>query len=92
MGVALTGRIDTNEGLEMCFALSSYSRMRLLWNLLPFLRQSPRPRALSMLNGGKKQRMRDDDVGLERHWSTLAVVTHTTTMTSLAFKHLAEND
>lgn len=36
--------------------------------------------------------MRDDDIGLEQHWSALAVVDHTTTMTSLAFEHLAEND
>ena len=36
--------------------------------------------------------MRDEDIGLEQHWSTLAVVDHTTTMTSLAFEYLAEND
>jgi hypothetical protein len=43
----LTGRIDTKEGPEMCFAISYYSRMRLMWNHLPLLRQSPRPRVLS---------------------------------------------
>ncbi len=66
--------------------------MRLVSNLLPLLRQSPRPRVLSVLNGGKEKAMRDDDLGLEQHWSTAGVINHTTTMMSLAFDHLAEND
>ncbi len=45
-----------------------------------------------MLNGGKEKAMRDEDLGLEQHWSTASVINHTTTMTSLAFEHLAEND
>lgn len=36
--------------------------------------------------------MYDNDVGLDNHWSTIAVVNHTTTMTSLAFEYLAAND
>lgn len=88
----LTGRIDTKEGLETCFTISYYSRMRLICNLLPLLRQSPRPRVLSVLNGGKEKSMYDEDIGLEQHWATRAVIDHATTMTSLAFEHLAEND
>ena len=88
----LTGFVDTKEGLETCFAISYYSRMRLVWNLLPLLRQSPRPRVLSVLNGGKEKAMRDEDVGLEQHWSATTIINHTTTMTSLAFEYLAEND
>ncbi|RDL31189.1 Uncharacterized protein BP5553_09978 [Venustampulla echinocandica] len=92
--VPLNGPEYTKEGLEMCFAISYYSRMRLTWNLLPLLRQSPRPRVLTVLNGGREQPMRDEDLGLEipHHWATLAAINHTTTMTSLAFEHLAEND
>ena len=63
-----------------------------MWNLLPLLRQSPRPRVLSVLNGDREKSMRDEDIGLEQHWYPLAVINHTTTMTSLAFEHLAEND
>jgi NAD(P)-dependent dehydrogenase (short-subunit alcohol dehydrogenase family) len=88
----LTGGIDTKEGLEMCFAISYYSRMRLVQNLLPLLRQSPRPRVLSVLNAGKEKAMNDEDIGLEQHWSTIAIINHTTTMMSLAFDHLAAND
>lgn len=78
----------------MCFAISYYSRMRLTWNLLPLLRQSPRPRVLTVLNGGREQLMRDEDIGLEtqNNWSTRGAINHTTTMTSLAFEQLAEND
>jgi hypothetical protein len=43
-------------------------------------------------NGGREKSMCDEDIHLEHHWSPLAVINHTTTMTSLAFEHLAEND
>ncbi|KFY26649.1 hypothetical protein V491_01222 [Pseudogymnoascus sp. VKM F-3775] len=82
----------TKEGLETCFAISYYSRMRLTYGLLPLLRQSSQPRVLSLLNGGKEKSMFDDDIGLEKRWSAKAVITHTTTMTSLAFEHLAKGD
>ena len=36
--------------------------------------------------------MRDDDIGLEQHWSTFNIINHTTTMTTLALEYLAEND
>lgn len=84
--------VDTKEGLETCFAISYYSRMRLTHGLLPLLRQSSQPRVLSLLNGGKEKSMFDDDIGLEKRWSAEAVITHTTTMTSLAFEHLAKDD
>lgn len=80
---------DTKEGLEIAFALSYYSRMRMVSNLLPLLRQSPRPRILSVLNGGREQRIDTEDLGLERGWAVRAMINHTTTMTSLAFDHLA---
>ncbi|KFX88418.1 hypothetical protein V490_07647 [Pseudogymnoascus sp. VKM F-3557] len=82
----------TKEGLETCFAISYYSRMRLIQNLLPLLRQSSQPRVLSLLNGGKEKPMFDDDISLEKNWSADAVIAHTTTMTSLALEHLAKND
>lgn len=36
--------------------------------------------------------MFDDDIGLEKRWSADAVITHTTTMTSLALEHLAKDN
>lgn len=85
----LTGAHYTKEGLELCFVLSYYTRMRLLANLLPLLAAAPKPRVLSVLNAGKEKAIREDDINLDRSWSPLAAIGHTTTMTTLAFEHLA---
>ncbi|KAE8454578.1 hypothetical protein EG329_000201 [Mollisiaceae sp. DMI_Dod_QoI] len=82
----------TKEGLEISFALSYYSRMRLMSNLLPLLRQSPQPRVLCVLNGGKEALMVEDDLGLEQGWSSGALMKNSTTMTSLALEYMAENE
>ncbi|KAK2752690.1 hypothetical protein FQN54_008068 [Arachnomyces sp. PD_36] len=79
----------TSEGLETCFALSYYSRARLLINLMPLMKRSPRPKVLNVLNGGKEQSVLEDDLGLNHNWSALRVVNHSTTMTSLLFDHLS---
>ena len=84
--------LDTKEGLELCFALSYYARIRLVCNLLPLLRQSPRPRVLSVLNGGHEKALHEQDIGLDERWSPFSIINHTTTMTTLAFEHLAENN
>jgi hypothetical protein len=78
--------------LEECFAVSYYSRLRLITNLLPLLHRAPHPRILSILNGTKEKRINEDDLGLEKSWSIVNVVNHTTICTSLAFDHLASND
>jgi hypothetical protein len=84
--------IDTKEGLEISFALSYYSRMRLTSNLLPLLLQSQQPRVVGVLNGGKENAMLDDDLGLEKRCTMTTVMTHTVTMHSLAFELLAEHN
>lgn len=76
----------------MCFSLSYYSRMRLVYNLLPLLHRSARPRILSVLNGSKEGPVHEDDIGLARRWAPLVVVNHVTTMTTLAFEHLAKSE
>ncbi|TVY84965.1 Oxidoreductase lepF [Lachnellula suecica] len=91
--VPLNGAEYTSEGLEICFALSYYSRIRLLTNLLPLLRKSPKPRVLSVLNAGKEKAILKDDLGLEdeTNWSSMVVVNHTTTNMSLALDFLSED-
>ncbi|KAI1078797.1 hypothetical protein F5B20DRAFT_192781 [Whalleya microplaca] len=91
-GIPINGAVLTREGLETCFAISYYSRMRLVFNLLPLLHQSQRPRVLSVLNGGKEKRIDEQDIGLEQKWSILGVMKHTTLMTSSAFDHLATHN
>ncbi|CZT52701.1 uncharacterized protein RSE6_14060 [Rhynchosporium secalis] len=63
----LNGAEYTKEGLEVCFAISYYSRIRLITNLLPLLRQSPNPRVLSVLCGGKEKFMLENDIGLHQN-------------------------
>ncbi|KAI1116884.1 hypothetical protein F5Y14DRAFT_448680 [Nemania sp. NC0429] len=89
-GVPINGVEYTAQGLDACFALSYYSRMRLLSNLLPLLRRSEGGgRVLSVLNGGKEAFINEDDIGLDKNWSLFSVVGHTTLLTSLALDHLA---
>ncbi|KAK3331106.1 hypothetical protein B0H66DRAFT_467673 [Apodospora peruviana] len=88
-----TGAKYTTEGLETCFVLSYYARMRLISNLLPLLNASSRPRVLSVLAGGKEKsfdRSKEDDIGLQRkdNWAPFAAINHTTTMTTMALEHL----
>ncbi|KAM0802944.1 hypothetical protein BDR22DRAFT_929586 [Usnea florida] len=92
LAVADTVVLDTNEGLETCFVVSYYARIRLVCNLLPLLRQSPRPRVLSVLNGGKEKAIHEQDIGLDKKWSPISVVNHTTLMMTLSFEHLAEEN
>ena len=66
--------------------------MRLVCNLMPLLHQSSRPRVLSILNGGREKALHEQDLGLEQRWSPISVINHTTTMTSLAFEHLAKTN
>ncbi|KAH9993896.1 hypothetical protein F4779DRAFT_608440 [Xylariaceae sp. FL0662B] len=58
-GLPLTGAKYTTEGLETCFAISYVSRLRPLFNLLPLLHQSARPRVLRVLNGGREKRINE---------------------------------
>ncbi|KAF2177268.1 hypothetical protein K469DRAFT_677524 [Zopfia rhizophila CBS 207.26] len=93
-GIPLTVPRYTKEGIDICSALSYFSRMWLIVNLLPLLRQSSRPRVLSVLNGGREKTIMEDDIGLEdaRHYAPRAAINHTTTMTSPAFELLASSD
>lgn len=87
---------DTEEGLETCFALSYYSRLRIVSNLLPLLNhvrnQGSPARVLSILNGTKETTIDENDINLDKNWSIRGVVNHTTLLTSLAFDHLADQN
>ncbi|KAL9039461.1 MAG: hypothetical protein Q9214_004870, partial [Letrouitia sp. 1 TL-2023] len=78
--------------LDKCFALSYYSRMRFIHNLLPLLNQSPAPRVVSVLAGGQERRLITDDLGLKHHFSLLNVIDQTTTMHTLALEHIAKTN
>ncbi|KAI1855454.1 hypothetical protein JX266_000319 [Neoarthrinium moseri] len=90
--IPLNGASYTHEGLETCFAISYYSRMLLTERLLPLLRKSRDPKVMCVLNGGKEAVIGLDNLGLENSWTPLAVVGHSTTMTTLSFEHLAQDN
>ncbi|CAJ2511130.1 Uu.00g067550.m01.CDS01 [Anthostomella pinea] len=79
----------TSEHLEASFAVSYYSRLRLVFNLLPLLRNSCDPRVLSISHGTQEKRINEEDLGLGKKWSISGLVNHTTICTSLSFDYLA---
>ncbi|KAI1340824.1 hypothetical protein F5Y15DRAFT_378026 [Xylariaceae sp. FL0016] len=88
-GFPFQGAVYTSEHLELSFVVSYYSRLRMVTNLLPLLRKSTNPRVLSVLNGTNEQRIDEDDVGLDKKWNPLRLVSHATTCMSLGFEYLA---
>lgn len=84
--------VDTSEGLEACFTVSYFARMRFVSNLLPLLRKAPNPRVLSVLNAGKEAKLDEDDLGLVQTWGVWKMVGHSTTMSTLALHHLSEQE
>ncbi|KAL8999362.1 MAG: hypothetical protein Q9169_001788 [Polycauliona sp. 2 TL-2023] len=83
------GRRETKEGLDTLLSLRYYSRLRFIHNLLPLLSLSPFPHIVSVLAGGKEGKIYEDDLELQHNYGFLSCANHGTTMTSLAFEHLA---
>lgn len=81
--------VDTSEGLDKCFALSYYTRMRFIDKLLPLLTESPNPRVVSVLAGGQEKSLVENDLDLKDHYSFFTAIDQTTTMHTLALEHLA---
>jgi hypothetical protein len=73
-------------------SLSYYARIRLTMNLLPLLQNASAPRVLSVLAGGKERRLFPEDLGLHRNYTFLRVIDQTTTMQTLAFQRLAQDN
>lgn len=91
----LTYSTDTEEKLDLCFALSFYIRMRLIERLLPILMQASHPRVLSVLAGGHEGPLfiNDGDIGLRKkgNYTAPRAVNQVTTLHSLAFIHFASH-
>ena len=47
---------------------------------------------LSILNGTKEAKINERDINLDKSWSMVAIVKHSTLLTSLAFDYLSSND
>lgn len=88
----LISKIDTDEGLELSMSLWYYCRLRLVSNLLPLLRQSAQPRVLSIMNATREVHIDEHDLGLDRRWTIVGSMNHTTMCNDLAFDYLAASD
>ena len=93
----LTPPLETSEGLDRKLALNYYSRMRFAQNLLPQLNNAAKEpnsvaRVLSVLGAGNEGKLIEDDLELKRNYSLMNSAAHSTTMTGLAFEHLAKEN
>ena len=75
-------------------AISYYSRLRIVFNLLSLLQQADRPRVISILNGTHEMRVNEQDIGLQdkKNWGIFKCINHAGVLTSLAFRYLAAQD
>ncbi|KAL8848281.1 MAG: hypothetical protein Q9221_006680 [Calogaya cf. arnoldii] len=86
------GRRETKEGLDTLLSLRYYSRLRFVQNLLPLLSLTPYPHIVSVLAGGQEGKIYEDDLELKDNYALLSCANHGTTMTTLAFEHLAHEN
>ncbi|KAF2666764.1 NAD(P)-binding protein [Microthyrium microscopicum] len=96
--MTMKGRDETVEGLDKKLSLHYYSRLRFTTNLLPLLRtastaQPPLARVISVLGAGFEGAINTSDLSLRNpnSYSTRAAADTATSMTSLAFDHLASD-
>jgi NAD(P)-dependent dehydrogenase (short-subunit alcohol dehydrogenase family) len=82
--------LESTEGIDVPHALRYYSRLRLVYNLLPLLQVSPNPRVISILAGGQESTIDLDDLEVKNNFSTIKAAQNGTTQTTLAFEELAK--
>ncbi|KAL8715365.1 MAG: hypothetical protein Q9220_000698 [cf. Caloplaca sp. 1 TL-2023] len=90
--ISLGGREETKEGIDQILSLRYYSRLRFIENLLPLLSSSPDPRVVSVLAAGMENKIFEDDMDLKHNYGVIKCAHHGTTMTTLAFEHLAKEN
>lgn len=90
-GYVHIGARDNNaDGLDNSSSLRYYGRVRFTQNLLPIM--SPTARVVSVLAGGKEGKVFLDDLDLERNYSTINVMEQFTTLMTLSFDKLAQQN
>jgi hypothetical protein len=73
-------------------SLRYYSRMRLLYNLLPLLLQSHSPRVVSIFAPGKEGNFFPDDLSLRSHYGMFNNISHVSFMTTFFFEAIVEQN
>jgi NAD(P)-dependent dehydrogenase (short-subunit alcohol dehydrogenase family) len=92
--ISFTGRQETIEGLEPSMTTRYYSRVRAVQGLLPLLNAAASPRVVSILAGGQEGKMDEKDLDLRKpgNYSIVTAATHSATMLTLAYEHLAQEN
>jgi NAD(P)-dependent dehydrogenase (short-subunit alcohol dehydrogenase family) len=81
---------ESAEGIDVPHALRYYSRLRFAYDLLPLLSESPSPRVISILAGGKESAIDLNDLEVHNDFSMVKAAANGTTQTTLAFEELAK--
>ena len=84
-------KLDSSEGIDVPHALRYYSRLRFAYDLLPLLSQSPAPRVISILAGGKESPIDLTDLEVHNDFTFSKAAANGTTQTTLAFEELAKS-
>jgi NAD(P)-dependent dehydrogenase (short-subunit alcohol dehydrogenase family) len=81
---------ESAEGIDIPHALRYYSRLRFVYDLLPLLTESPSPRVISILAGGKESAIDINDLEVHNDFTMVKAASNGTTQTTLAFEELAK--
>ncbi|KAJ5925189.1 short-chain dehydrogenases/reductase [Penicillium verhagenii] len=88
-GAPSFGKKEGDDNIDVNHIIRYYSRLRFVHNLLPSLELSKSPRVVSVLAGGQEMMIEEDNLDLKKRFSFSAGNGYPTTMTTLAFEHLA---
>lgn len=88
--VSFAGRENNADGLDNSISLRYYGRVRFTQNLLPIM--SAHGRAISVLAGSKEGKIFEDDLDLERNYTTMNAMGHFAALHTLSYDKLAEQN
>jgi len=89
--LAMGGRDESVEGIDIPHALRYYSRLRFVYDLLPLLIEAPSPRVISILAGGQEKAIDINDLEVKNDFTFIKAASNGTTQTTLAFEELAKS-
>jgi len=92
--MTLTGRTETEEGIDRKMCVNYYSRIRFILNLMPKLKvasdQDELSRVITVLAAGSEGEIRLDDLELKHNYTLHACLAHCVVLTDFAIEELAQ--
>ncbi|EMC93945.1 hypothetical protein BAUCODRAFT_150179 [Baudoinia panamericana UAMH 10762] len=91
--MSLSGRNETEEGIDRKMSVNYYSRIRWMMNLMPALEEASRrnelARVITVLAAGSEGDIRLDDLELKHNFTLHACLAHSVVMTDFMIEELA---